>query len=129
MRDLAIEWERIHAPMAPAGAETFRHLTHPVVAIVSRDSVRNGPPRWHMSVSHRDRIPTWGELGMARDALLPADLHFMVPHPPRRYWLNYDRRVLHLWEMRDPELAEQFEWEGAQAQAEGMGTPDTGEQP
>lgn len=120
-------WRRIQNPNTPPDSTTYRHITQPLVAIVSQDPVPGGAPRWHLSVSHRDRVPTWGELGEARDALLPADLHFMVPHPPRRYWMNLNRRVLHLWEMRDPDLAEQFEWEGAEAQRLGIGTPDSGD--
>ena len=112
-----IEWERVPSPVPDA--ETFRHMTRPLLAIRSQDF----QDRWHLSVSHRDRVPTWEELGIARDALLPRDVHFMLPHPPRRYWLNYNARVLHLWEMRDPELAEQFEWEGEQARLAGYGEP------
>ena len=113
-----LTWAEIDNPLAPVNASTWRHLTAPLLALTSVDH-----GRWHMSVSHRDRIPTWTELGDARDALLPPDLFFMLPHPPRRYWLNLDHRVLHLWEMNDPKLVEQFRWEGEQAQAAGYGTP------
>ncbi len=116
-----IMWKRIVNQGGPPHSQTWRHFSQLLLAIVSRDM-----GRWHMSVSHRDRVPTWGELGEARDALLPADLHFMVPHPPRRYWLNYDRRVLHLWEMRDREMAEQFVWEGEEAKRHGANVSDSG---
>lgn len=121
----AIEWHEVDLPRAgPPGSTVFRHLTRPLVAIRSRDDFEgDSEPRWHLSVSHQSRIPTWEELGLARDALLPEDLHFMVPHPPRRYWLNYDHRVLHLIEMRDPVAQQQFEWEGEQAQKSGKGRP------
>ena len=117
-----IQWRQAPNTLPAPGQTTWRHLTQPLVAIISIDL-----GRYHMSVSHRDRIPTWGELGDARDALLPKDLFFMLPHPPRRYWVNFNRRVLHLWEMRDPEMAEQFQWEGEAAQRAGAGTPDSGE--
>lgn len=113
-----IEWERI-VPSPTPGADAFRHLTQPLIAIRSVDG-----GRWHLSVSHRDRVPTWGEIGIARDALLPEEIHFMVPHPPRRYWINYNRKVLHLWEMRDRELITQFEWEGSQRKSN---PPDSGD--
>ncbi len=106
-----LEWARITNDQGPSESETFRHLTRPLMAIRSVDH-----GRWHLSVSHRDRVPTWEELGIARDALLPEDAWLALPWPPRRYWINHNRRVLHLWAFKDPELQEQFKWEGEMAQ-------------
>lgn len=114
-------WLEIANPGAPENAHSFVAPSHGLVALRSRDM-----GRWHLSVSHRNRVPTWGELGFARDSLIPADVWMMVPHPPREFWLNLDRRVLHLWEFRDGELIEQFRWEGQHAQAAGFGVPDDG---
>lgn len=117
----ALEWTEVAVPPGFQG-RAFEHLTRPLRALVA---IENG--RVHMSVSHRERIPTWEELGIARDALLPADMHFCIPHPPRRFWINYNRRVLHLHELRDAELIEQFEWEGEEARRHGANIPDSGE--
>lgn len=105
----------------PPDAEMFIHRGRQLSAI---RNIEIG--RWHLSVAHRDRIPTWGELGYARDHLLPADVWLMIAHPPREYWLNFNSRVLHLWEFRDAELIEQFKFEGEYAQKLGFGTPDDG---
>jgi hypothetical protein len=115
-------WARIGNPKGPLDAETFIHRAKQLSAIRSVDM-----GRWHLSVAHRERVPTWGELGFARDALIPADVWMMVPHPPREFWLNLDRRVLHMWQFRDAKLVEQFQWEGEQAKAMGIGSPDDGE--
>ena len=61
------------------------------------------PPRWHLSVAHMERIPTWEELVDAAHALRPGVV-FCLGLPPRSWWLNYDERVLHLWEIRDEAL-------------------------
>ena len=114
-------WTKIHNPNGPPDSDTFRREN--LLAIRSRDM-----GRWHLSVSHRERIPTWGELGDARDALLPADTWMMVPHPPRAFWMNANRRVLHLWEFNDDLLIEQFKYEGEYARHMGLNTPDDGEQ-
>jgi hypothetical protein len=118
------DWERV---ASPGYGELFRHRAKSLAAIRSRDAVPGTAGRWHLSVSHRDRVPTWGELGFARDCLLPADVWLMVAHPPRRYWINYDRRVLHLWEFSDPALIALFREEGEEAQRFGVNTPDSGE--
>ena len=114
-------WVEIAVPTP--GAKGFRHAGKGLVAIRAQEM-----GRWHMSVSHADRVPTWGEIGFARDSLLPPDVWLMIAHPPRKYWLNYDRRVLHLWEFRDPELIEQFRLEGEQAARDGKNVPDSGEE-
>lgn len=111
-------WVQIADHTGIPGARTYVHRGRGLMAIVSREL-----DRWHMSVSHRDRMPTWGELGFARDELLPEDVFLCVPHPPRRYWMNLNHRVLHLWEMKDDELREQFRWEGSEAQGMGIGEP------
>ena len=79
--------------------------------------------RWHMSISHPFRLPTWDEIGEARDALLPAELHFCIPHPPREFWMNLHPFCLHMWELRDDSLIEMFEAEGRIAEDLGYGDP------
>lgn len=114
-------WDRVHNPGEPPDSQTFMNRTRGLLAIRAREI-----GRWHLSVSHRERVPTWGELGYARDALLPADVWMMVAHPPRKYWLNYHTHVLHLWEFRDAEMIALFREEGEEAQRMGYGTPDEG---
>jgi hypothetical protein len=76
----------------------------PMQALLGREFIEGDPePRWHLSVAHRDRIPTWTELVDAAHALRPGVV-FTIGLPPRSWWLNYDERVIHLWEIRDPEL-------------------------
>lgn len=111
-------WRKLDGQAPVPGATAFQHSSRGLAAIRSRDM-----GRWHLSVSHRDRIPTWAEVGFARDHLLPEDVWLMVAHPPREYWLNFDHRVLHLWEFDDPVLIEQFKVEGEAAQRLGHGRP------
>jgi hypothetical protein len=63
--------------------------------------------RWHLSVSHIERIPTWDELVETAHVLRPG-VPFVVGLPPRSWWMNYDQRVLHLWETRDDLLVEHW---------------------
>lgn len=88
----------------------------PVRAIVSTDE-----GRWHLSVSCADRLPTWDELGDARDALLPADVWLCMPHPPRDYWMNIHPHCMHLYETRDSVLVRLWRENGEAARSIGMG--------
>lgn len=60
------------------------------------------PLRWHMSVAHPSRYPTWDEIVVARNELLPADKVFaqILPASWDEY-VNIHQNCFHLWEIRD----------------------------
>lgn len=82
-------------------------------------------PRWHLSIAHPRRYPTWDELGEARDRLLPEDGWFCMAHPPREFWANIHPNCLHLWQFDDPVLIEQWRWEGQHVQGTPQGQPSS----
>lgn len=70
--------------------------------------------RWHLSISHPFRLPTWDEINAARDALIPADVWLCQPMPPKAYWINLHSFCLHLWQIRDHDLIAQWAFDGCQ---------------
>ncbi len=81
----------------------------------------DGEARWHMSVSHPFRYPTWDEICRAKDAALPG-IFVSFPLPPVEYWLNIGH-VFHLWEFRDEWMREQCILDGEGARARGVSMP------
>ena len=77
------------------------------------DQAKGSDVRWHLSISHLWRLPTWEEMGEAKDHLIPPDVFMCLPHPPREYWINLHNFCLHLWEFRDDNLRAQFKFEGS----------------
>jgi hypothetical protein len=76
----------------------------------------------HLSVSRARRLPTWGDLVTARDALGYGDLYFLQQLPPKRYWLNVHPYVLHLLHRIDQHAVPPILWkeqEGATGRAYG----------
>ncbi len=67
--------------------------------------------RWHMSIAHPDRLPSWDELKEAWTQVVPGDRYFVLPLPPPRYWLNVHHFCLHLWETNDRWLIAQMIFE------------------
>jgi hypothetical protein len=65
--------------------------------IVSRDA-----GRWHVSISHRHRYPTWDEIADARYALVPDDVTMAMLLPPSSEYVNAHDFCFHLWEIDDP---------------------------
>jgi hypothetical protein len=57
--------------------------------------------RWHMSISHPHRYPTWDEQKEARYELLPRDAYFVSILPPESDYLNHHPNCFHWLELRD----------------------------
>ena len=57
--------------------------------------------RWHLSISHPNRYPTWDEQKEARYELLPDDAYFVSILPPKADYLNRDPHCFHWVELRD----------------------------
>lgn len=111
------------------GVRARRYQRGKLTVLISRDKLPNpgrisyDHERWHLSISHPERYPTWDEIGEARDALIPENVWLCMVHPPRAFWLNYNGHVLHLFELDDPPLIAQCKAEGRDAQVRGFGTP------
>jgi hypothetical protein len=54
---------------------------------------------WHLSISCRDRYPTWEEIKDARYSLLPMGLTFAQILPPMNEFVNIHPNCFHLWEL------------------------------
>ena len=57
---------------------------------------------WHLSVSRKDRIPTWPEIMWAKRHLVPKDIFMVVMVPPDQYWMNGFSNVIQLTEVTEP---------------------------
>ena len=55
--------------------------------------------RWHLSMSHPSRLPTYWELKEARYRHVPDDVTMAQLFPPTREFVNVDPNCLHLWEV------------------------------
>jgi hypothetical protein len=104
------EWqERVAKDAERAGIPPpTAFVKNPLQALVGREPV--GDPddlRWHISLAHEERVPTWDEFASAMHELRPG-VPFVIGVPPRSWWMNYDDRVLHGWETKDEHLIEQW---------------------
>jgi len=72
--------------------------------LVSRDATPTGQ-RWHLSISHPDRYPTWEEIKKARYQLLPLDIVMVQVLPPPGDYVNIHPNTFHLWETFDRAVA------------------------
>lgn len=66
------------------------------LVIVSRDA-----DLWHLSISRRDRLPSYEELKSARYQFLPDVDYAIQVFPPKENFVNVHGFCLHLWEPHD----------------------------
>jgi len=69
-----------------------------------------GEQRYHMSIAHPRRLPTWDEIKEAkqvaeREGAIDAARTYVMPFPPRSAWLSIHPFCFHLWELRSDEIA------------------------
>lgn len=84
----------------------YRCSARKLTAILSGRIDEHGKRWLHLSVSHSDRIPTWGELRSVKELFL-GDVYAYQVLPPKEFYVNLTPRVLHLWHCLDgPQLPE-----------------------
>ena len=57
--------------------------------------------RTHLSVSCKDRYPTWEELKEVRYQLGPKDKAMAIIFPPKKLFVNFHENTFHIWEIDD----------------------------
>jgi hypothetical protein len=94
-----INWRVIETPypLELIGARTY--VAGRLVCMVGREPRNGGPLVWHLSISHKYRIPTWDEMKDARYKFLPDDVNMAIMMPPRRMYVNVHATTMHLWEI------------------------------
>ena len=90
-----IEWRLTRSPIPGATAYSG---TGSLTALVSRDD-----GKWHVSVSHPKRYPTWDEMACARERFTPDEVTMAMVLPPRREYVNVHSTCLHLFEIDSAE--------------------------
>jgi hypothetical protein len=103
---LAEQW-RLHAGQLASdrsdgnnGAFIVPIESHSVLAIIS-----DGRGWDHVSVSTKDRCPTWEEMCFVKKLFFRNDETVIQLHPPSRLYIDHQRHTLHLWRHQKSEVA------------------------
>lgn len=75
---------------------SFQDLERKLTVIVTKDA-----DRWHMSIAHPGRYPTWEEISEARYQFVPNDVYMAMGLPPKHVYVNLHPNCFHLWEMQE----------------------------
>lgn len=55
--------------------------------------------KWHLSISHPNRLPNYNELKEARYKFLPDNIYAAQIFPPKSEFINLHPNCLHLWQI------------------------------
>ncbi len=58
-----------------------------------------GRKRWHLSISHPERYPTWDEIREARYRFIPDAVMVGMLLPPQKEYVNLHENCFHLYEI------------------------------
>ena len=78
--------------------------------LASRDEIKPGDARWHLSISGKSNVPPWDVMVAIAHVARPG-ICFVIGVPPRSWWINIHPNVLHLWELKDGPLLDQWKAE------------------
>jgi len=92
-----IQWREIALPPLPGlqpGTRAFGSDQTKCTVMVSHWQ------RWHVSIAHPFRLPSWDEVASARYALVPGDVCMAMMLPPEDEYVNLHPTCFHLHECR-----------------------------
>ncbi|HEV8639413.1 MAG TPA: hypothetical protein VG370_34830 [Chloroflexota bacterium] len=92
-------WRKVLDGLDGAAYETPR--AEGLRAVLSGATESDGRRWLHLSLSHRQRLPTWDELRRTKEAFLGDRYALTVLPPPDRY-VNLAPHVLHCFALADP---------------------------
>ena len=56
---------------------------------------------WHLSISHKNRYPTFDEIRDARYKYIPDEVTMAMIYPPKAEYINVCETCFHLWEIKE----------------------------
>lgn len=81
-------------------------------------TMRDGTKWFHVSVSTRDRHPTWEEMALVKDQFLGTDTEAIMVLPPRQHHVNVQSHCFHWWGLA--ESSPSYRTEGFAMQLPGL---------
>ena len=100
-RVLPSNWREVER--GPDGAK-YMSAAASLACILSCSIESDGRAWLHMSISHRSRIPTWGELRVTKELFL-GDREAIQILPPKAKYINLHPNVLHLFALLEEKEA------------------------
>jgi hypothetical protein len=95
-------WEELSLPSNLARVEgaCFARTDRSMTVIMTRED-HNGTSWLHISISRRDRYPTWEEIRFAKDLFIGRDMDSVMILPRKEDYINLHPNCFHLYHRLD----------------------------
>lgn len=67
---------------------------------LAREKTEGGFPAWHLSISCKDRYPTWDEMLRARHDIMPANIDVVMFLPSKKESVEINNNCFHFWQVQ-----------------------------
>jgi hypothetical protein len=94
--------KRINSPVPNCSA--YRSANNLTVICGREPCGPRGELRWHLSVAHQHRYPTWDEIRDIRYELIPDEVMVAMFLPPRAEYVNEHAFCFHLYEVEKADV-------------------------
>ena len=84
-------------PSLVSGCSAYRTENNLAIICGQEPCGPGGTMRWHLSISHARRYPTWDEIRDIRYALVPDEVMVAMFLPPRAQYINVHSFCFHLY--------------------------------
>lgn len=88
------EWKEINAPKGLEHCKAWRETYTGMTLFAGKEY-----GRWHMSIAHPKRYPTWDEIRDARYMTIPNEVFMAMHLPPKQEYVNVHQNCFHLHEI------------------------------
>ena len=85
------------------GCQAWRSENNLVIICGREPCGPKGAIRWHLSISHNRRNPTWEEIRDVRYSLIPDNVMVAMFLPPAEQYVNAHPFCFHLYEVESEE--------------------------
>jgi hypothetical protein len=107
-----VEWPFKQLPLPPElrtavhgphQLELYRFRFGECNVLLGHEPVLGDELRWHLTISHPDRHPTWDEIKTAKYRLTGPDMPMAMLLPPIEFYINFKAQdhVMQIWEVVD----------------------------
>ena len=98
-----MKFTEIRSPVS--GAKAYLTGSNCSVLVATEPTGPKNELRWHMSIAHRKRLPTWWEVRDARYELIPNEITMVMILPPQEEYVNAHEHCFHLFQLEEGEIA------------------------
>jgi len=94
--ELPRRWQRVFNPWLSGTFNVYVDRSG-LTVLESIDTLADGTELLHVSVSHKDRLPSWNDLKTVKRIFFGAEGDAWQRLPPESEYVNLHKNCLHLW--------------------------------